>query len=173
MKCPESREVGMCQQHIPPSMLLVFFLLLDKFRTGLVFSATSVGHLTGLCQRPKLSLSLTVRCSQPQAFPTPSPIPVLPQLRWIPPHLRSSTRVKMALPGLGSGRNNLQTAIWGHSRQLDDQHRNPNINNKDHHVGQLTRGSPKSYLGKTQIIIIDRDHPSKLCLTMSSVWNLL
>ena len=46
--------------------------------------------------------------------------------------------VKTALPGLGSGRNNLQTAIWGHSRQLDDQHRNPNINNKDHHVGQLT-----------------------------------
>ena len=28
--------------------------------------------------------------------------------------------------------------IWGHSRQLDDQHRNPNMNNKDHHVGQLT-----------------------------------
>ena len=23
-------------------------------------------------------------------------------------------------------------------RQLDDQHRNPNMNNKDHHVGQLT-----------------------------------
>ena len=46
--------------------------------------------------------------------------------------------VKTALPGLGSGRNNLQTAIWGHSRQLDDQHRNPNMNNKDHHVGQLT-----------------------------------
>ena len=48
--------------------------------------------------------------------------------------------VKTALPGLGIGRNNLQTAIWGHSRQLDDQYRNPNINNKDHHVGQLTKG---------------------------------
>ena len=46
--------------------------------------------------------------------------------------------VKTALPGLSSGRNNLQTPIGGHSRQLDDQHRNPNINNKDHHVGQLT-----------------------------------
>ena len=32
--------------------------------------------------------------------------------------------------------------IWGHSRQLDDQHRNPNINNEDHHVGQLTRYPP-------------------------------
>ena len=54
--------------------------------------------------------------------------------------------VKRALPGLGSGRNNLQTAIWGHSRQLDDQHRNPNINNKDHHVGQLTTyNTPSSY----------------------------
>ena len=43
--------------------------------------------------------------------------------------------VKTALPGLGSGRNNLQTAIWGHSRQLDDQHRNPNMNNRDHPDG--------------------------------------
>ena len=28
--------------------------------------------------------------------------------------------------------------IWGPSRQLDDQHRNTNMNNKDHLVGQLT-----------------------------------
>ena len=28
--------------------------------------------------------------------------------------------------------------IWGHSRQLDDQHRNTNMNDKDHPVGQLT-----------------------------------
>ena len=46
--------------------------------------------------------------------------------------------VKTAIPALSSGQNNLQTPIWGHSRQLDDQHRNPNMNNKDHHVGQLT-----------------------------------
>ena len=46
--------------------------------------------------------------------------------------------VKTALPGLSSGRNNLQTPIRGCHRQLDDQHRNPNMNNKDHHVGQLT-----------------------------------
>ena len=29
--------------------------------------------------------------------------------------------------------------IWGPSRQLDDQHRNTNMNDKDHLVGQLTR----------------------------------
>ena len=29
-------------------------------------------------------------------------------------------------------------SIWGPSRQLDDQHRNTNMNNKDHLVGQLT-----------------------------------
>ena len=29
--------------------------------------------------------------------------------------------------------------IWGPSRQLDDQHRNTNMNNKDHLVGQLTK----------------------------------
>ena len=28
--------------------------------------------------------------------------------------------------------------IWGCHRQLDDQYRNPNINNRDHLVGQLT-----------------------------------
>ena len=33
-------------------------------------------------------------------------------------------------------------SIWGPSRQLDDQHRNTNMNNKDHLVGQLTRQSP-------------------------------
>ena len=49
--------------------------------------------------------------------------------------------VKTAHPALSSGQSNLQTPIWGHSRQLDDQHRNPNMKNKDYHVGQLTRGS--------------------------------
>ena len=29
-------------------------------------------------------------------------------------------------------------SIWGPSRQLDDQHRNTNMKNKDHLVGQLT-----------------------------------
>ena len=46
--------------------------------------------------------------------------------------------VKTAIPALSSGQSNLQTPIWGPSRQLDDQHRNPNINNRDHLVGQLT-----------------------------------
>ena len=44
----------------------------------------------------------------------------------------------MAIPALGSGQSNLQTPIWGCHRQLDDQHRNPNMNNKDHLVGRLT-----------------------------------
>ena len=48
--------------------------------------------------------------------------------------------VKTAIPALSSGQSNLHTPMWGPSRQLDDQYRNPNINNRDHLVGQLTRG---------------------------------
>ena len=47
---------------------------------------------------------------------------------------------KTVNPALSSDSNILHPAIWGHHHQLDDQHRNPNINNKDHLVGQLTRG---------------------------------
>ena len=46
--------------------------------------------------------------------------------------------VKKAIPALSSGQSNLQTPIGGCHRQLDDQNRNPNINNRDHLVGQLT-----------------------------------
>ena len=35
-------------------------------------------------------------------------------------------------PALSSGRHNLHPAIWGRHRQLDDHHRNPNMNNRDH-----------------------------------------
>ena len=52
--------------------------------------------------------------------------------------------VKTAIPALSSGQSNLQTPIWGCHRQLDDQYRNPNMNNKDHLVGQLTRFYPES-----------------------------
>ena len=34
---------------------------------------------------------------------------------------------KRAICGLSSGQNNLPPPIWGHSHQLDDRHRNPNI----------------------------------------------
>ena len=46
---------------------------------------------------------------------------------------------KTAIPALSSGPSNLQQSIWGRHHQLDDQHRNPNISNKDHLVGQLTK----------------------------------
>ena len=46
---------------------------------------------------------------------------------------------KTAIPALSSGPSNLQQSIWGRHHQLDDQHRNPNMNNKDHLVGQLTK----------------------------------
>ena len=39
---------------------------------------------------------------------------------------------------------NLQRPIWGCHRQLDDQYRNPNINNRDHLFGQLTSGGGSS-----------------------------
>ena len=51
--------------------------------------------------------------------------------------------VKTALPALSSGQNNLQVPIWGCHRQLDDQCRNPNTNNKDNLVGQLTMFLPR------------------------------
>ena len=47
--------------------------------------------------------------------------------------------VKTAIPALSSGQSNLHTPMWGPSRQLDDPYRNPNTNNRDHLVGQLTR----------------------------------
>ena len=50
--------------------------------------------------------------------------------------------VKKAIPALSSGQSNLQTPIGGCHRQLDDQNRNPNINNRDHLVGQLTTPPP-------------------------------
>ena len=34
----------------------------------------------------------------------------------------------MIICGLSSGQTNLHPPIWGHGRQLDDQHRHPNIN---------------------------------------------
>ena len=49
--------------------------------------------------------------------------------------------VKTAIPAFSSGQNNLHPPIWGPSRQLDDQHRNTNMKNKDHLVGQLTRSN--------------------------------
>ena len=47
--------------------------------------------------------------------------------------------VKTTIPALSSDQSNLQTPLWGYHRQLDDQNRKPNINNRDHLVGQLTR----------------------------------
>ena len=35
---------------------------------------------------------------------------------------------KTVICGLSSGQTNLHPPIWGHGRQLDDRHRNPNIN---------------------------------------------
>ena len=35
---------------------------------------------------------------------------------------------KTTSPGLSSDQHNLQAAIWGRHHQLDDHHRNPNIN---------------------------------------------
>ena len=46
---------------------------------------------------------------------------------------------KTVNPALSSGLNFFPPPIWGHHHQLDDQQRNPNMNNRDHLVGQLTR----------------------------------
>ena len=47
--------------------------------------------------------------------------------------------IKTAISALSSGQSNLHPPIWGCHRQLDDHHRNPNSNDRDHLVGQLTR----------------------------------
>ena len=45
---------------------------------------------------------------------------------------------KTVIPALNSGQNNLHPAIWGCHHRLDDHHRNPTVDNRDHLVGQLT-----------------------------------
>ena len=51
---------------------------------------------------------------------------------------------KTVIPALSSGQKNLHPAIWGCHHQLDDLHRNPNANNRDHLVGQRTNDSTAS-----------------------------
>ena len=45
---------------------------------------------------------------------------------------------KTTIPALGSGQTENDTPIWGRRHQLDDQNRNPNMNNRDHLVGRPT-----------------------------------
>ena len=47
---------------------------------------------------------------------------------------------ELVIPAPNSGQNNLHPAKWGCHHQLDDHHRNPNVNNRNHQVGhgQLT-----------------------------------
>ena len=44
----------------------------------------------------------------------------------------------MTIPALSSGQTENDTPIWGRRHQLDDQNRNPNMNNRDHLVGRPT-----------------------------------
>ena len=67
--------------------------------------------------------------------------------------------VKTVIPALSSGRSNLQRPIWGCHRQLDD---------RDHLVGQLTRGSPipksicQNSYQKVNILMKTKDAPKDL-----------
>ena len=49
---------------------------------------------------------------------------------------------KNLIPALSEVRSNLHPLIWRHHRQLDDRHKYPMNNNKDHLVGQLTTSTP-------------------------------
>ena len=51
---------------------------------------------------------------------------------------------KTTIPALSSGQTENDTPIWGRRHQLDDQNRNPNINNRDHLVGRPTSASHSS-----------------------------
>ena len=50
---------------------------------------------------------------------------------------------KTTIPALSSGQTENDTPIWGRRHQLDDQNRNPNMNNRDHLVGRPTSGAPQ------------------------------
>ena len=45
---------------------------------------------------------------------------------------------KTTIPALGSGQTENDTPMLGCRHQLDDQNRNPNMNNRDHLVGRPT-----------------------------------
>ena len=69
---------------------------------------------------------------------------------------------KRTIQALSSGQSNLQTHIWGCHRQLDDHYRNPNMNNKDHLVGQLTT---QAVAPQFEICLLS----VKVCLWVASV----
>ena len=60
--------------------------------------------------------------------------------------------VKTVIPAYSSGQSNLPSSMWGPSRQLDDQHRNTNMNDKDHLVGQLTSVDPTNIVDIVEIV---------------------
>ena len=66
--------------------------------------------------------------------------------------------VKTVIPAFSSGQSNLP------SRQLDDQHRNTNMNDKDHLVGQLTRFNPNPIPMRTWVLLKE-DLMCQSCVT--------
>ena len=70
-----------------------------------------------------------------------SPKKVFPRIHY-GMYILQKNWVKTVIPAFSSGQNNLPPSIWGPSRQLDDQHRNTNMNDEDHLVGQLTTPTP-------------------------------
>ena len=67
------------------------------------------------------------------------------------PHI-GPFRSETAIAALSSGQSNLHPPIGRRHRQLDDHHRNPNINDRDHLVGQLTMlGVAASWFHKGQL----------------------
>ena len=71
---------------------------------------------------------------------------------------------KTVNPALSSGLNFFPPPIWGHHHQLDDQQRNPNMNNRDHLVGQFTSPDvhPTGFADLTDLTLADEDTNSIL-----------
>ena len=80
--------------------------------------------------------------------------------------------VKTVIPAFSSGQSNLPPSVWGPSRQLDDQHRNTNMNNKDHLVGRLTKKTRKSDTLPTNTLWINTLWKNTLWKNWLSVYSL-
>ena len=59
-------------------------------------------------------------------------------------YISRKARPKSPIQALSSGQSNLQTPMWGPSHQLDDRHRNPNINIRERSSGWATNYSNSS-----------------------------
>ena len=129
-------------------MSIIEFLITVMYTNGGGYICSSAMHFSEIEGRPSILENLPNRGWWLELWAFlggKNPKKVLP-IFLRPPHIYKKyflqkNWVKTAIPALSSGQSNLHPPIWGRHRQLDDHHRNPNINYRDHLVGQLTTHS--------------------------------